>query len=89
MLDPYHIIGHLPTQNTEFQFPSWHSVENNPLGFWTLYLRGDSQSSKTTFQTARNLSCCFDDFSIVRLVAESQSHHGSAPSWLSDPWPGP
>lgn len=44
----------------EFQLSSWHSIENNPLGFWTLYLLGDSQSGKTTFfQTAQKSKLVF------------------------------
>lgn len=55
MVDPYHIVRHLPTQNMEFQPPrSWHIVQTNSLGFWTEYFLGDSRAGKTTcFQTAQ------------------------------------
>ena len=68
-------------------------MENSPLGSWTLYLLGDSQSSKTTFfQTAQKSKLDFDDCSVLLLVAETQSHLlAPPPADLSDlcqsPWP--
>lgn len=50
-------------------------MQNSPLGSWTLYLLGDSQSRKTTFfRTAQKSKLDFDDCSILLLVAETQSH---------------
>lgn len=61
-------------------------MENSPLGSWTLYLLGDSQSSKTTFfQTAQKSKLDFDDCSVLLLVAETQSHVlAPPPADLSD-----
>lgn len=75
----------------EFQLSSWHSIENNPLGFWTLYLLGDSQSGKTTFfQTAQKSKLVFWWLLHCEISSwDSESHPGSATTWMSDLWPDP